>query len=350
MEITENSNIQNNTSVTEVQVTADVQLENNKPQKKYNGFLRNNSHKKTHKKPTPDIAINKAHTKTKKPPLLKEIVESEPPSNIQIHIEPPQTQQEYELFSFLRLKTGHNEKKFWQNLEVCLNQKKFSEIKKSNLSLISYSVLHNSTIVFYQLLNQYGKDINQEEFNNCILKCAIHKNPEIINAAIDFYEKHFSIEKNFIEDFISTVAKVSYRLETNQKILSWLVPHLDNSVLEIFWNNCLMHKNIPIIQQSLQHSTYAKYLSKNIKKFEKAIELTGRKHEINSILNHIKTTKKVDESKQSDIINEQGLNIKQDIEPTIWLSDKKEQLKVIQENFSEKKPAEVIIKKKRKIA
>lgn len=346
MEITATSNETNNNSSTQKQLEQPVTLETNKSPKKYNGFLRNNSHKKQNKKPTPNMHLNKSKTIS----LPQEQLQSENITPVKITIEPPQNQQEYELFNFLRLKTGHNEKKFWQNLELALKEKQFCEIKKSNLSLISYSVLHDSTIVFNELLTQFGKQISQEEFTNCILKFSIHKNPQIIISAIDFYEKNFSIEKEFLQDFITTVAKISYRLETNQKILSWLIPHLDNSLLDVFWNNCLLHNNVPIINQSLQHSTYAKFLLKNIKKYEKSIESIGRKHEIKNTLSLIKSTKKVDEPKESAIINEQGLNTKQDIEPTIWLSDKKEQFKVIQENFSEKKPAEVIIKKKRKIA
>lgn len=349
METTTNSNEQKHDSSNEKKEES-IQLENTKNHKKYNGFLRNNSHKKQNKKPTPDTPTQKVNNKFKKAPLPKKSLDCEITLPTSINTEPPQTKQEYELFSFLRIKTGHNEKKFWQNLEITLNEKKFSEIKQSNLSLISYSVLHNSTVVFNQLLNQFGTEISQEEFNNCILKFSINKNPDIISATIDFYEKHFTVEKNFLQDFISTVAKTSYRLETNQKILSWLIPHLDNSLLEVFWTNCLLHKNIPIIHQSLEYPIYSKFLLKHLKTYEISIETTGRKHEIKNALSLIKTSKKVDESKQSAIINEQGLKTKQDIDPTIWLSDKKEQFKVIQENFSDKKPAEVIIKKKRKIA
>lgn len=327
-------------------LTTDTSNEKKNP-RKFNGFLRNNTHKKQNKKPTPDM-----HVKNNKKPYQH----SKPPKeeNNEVIVtkifEPPQTQEEYEVFNFLRLRTGHNEKKFWENLDIILKDKEFSQIKKSNLSLVAYAVLHDSTIVFDQLLAKFGNQLSQEEFNTCIFKFGIHKNPELINSSLKFYNQYFSIEEEFLKQLVTDIAKVSYRQETNHLLLNWLAPKLNNDLLDTFWNQAISHHNIPIIMQSLTYNEYSKYLNKNIKSYEKSLESIGRLFEIKRLLNELKPLKKVDDSKESAIIKQEGLVNEQSFEPTIWLSDKTEQFKVIQENLSDKKPTEVIVKKKRKIA
>lgn len=313
-----------------------------KPPKKYNGFLRNHG-KKQNKKPTPDmhLNVNKKHINR------KEDIDSITPTIY----EPKQTTEEYEIFNFLRLKTGHNEKKFWENLNHVLSQKSFSEIKQSNLSIVAYSVLHDSTIVFEKLLSQFGSQISQEEFINCIFKYGIHKNPLLITSCLKFYERNFSIEENFLQQIIKDFSAISYRFETNDFFLSWSSNKISPELLNVFWTESIKNKNIPIILQSLQHKPYAEYLSKNFLDYEKSLESIGRLYEIKKLLLESKNIKKVDNIKESAIINsESGLIVKKDFEPKIWLSDKNDQLKVIQENLSDKKPTEVIVKRKRKIA
>lgn len=315
-----------------------------KAPKKFNGFLRNNN-KKQNKKPTPDMHLKKKNYQNPK------VKEEHTEATVPLILEPKQTQEEYEVFNFLRVKTGHNEKKFWENISIILNQKSYSEIKKSNFSLIAYAVLHDSTIVFDKLLEKFGKDITQEEFINCIFKYGIHKNPELINSSIQFYQNKFNIEDSFLKQLITDISSISYRFETNQLLLSWISPKMTNELLDLFWTNAIENKNIPIIFQSLEYKPYFQYLKTNILNYEKSLESIGRLHEIKRTLGVEKTFKKVDEFKESVIINkDSSLLNTQDFEPKIWLSDKAEQLKVIQENLSDKKPTEVIVKRKRKIA
>lgn len=315
-------------------------------QRKFNGFLRNNNHKKQNKKPTPDM-----HLKQNKNPHPQKNQSKEENSDVIVIkiFEPKQTQEEYEVFNFLRLRTGHNEKKFWENLDLILKQKEFSEIKKSNLSLVGYSCLHDSTIVFDKLLEKFGNQLTQEEFDNSILKFGIHKNPEIMKSSLKFYSEHFNVEESFLKRFIVDIAKVSYRQETNHILLKWLAPKLNEELLEIFWTQAISNHNIPIIIQSLEYLEYSSYLNQNIKSFEISLESMGRLFEIKKLLQETKTFRKVDNLKEPVIINE-GLKNNEIFDTNIWLSDKSEQFKVIQENLSEKKPTEVIIKKKRKIA
>ena len=315
-----------------------------KTPKKFNGFLRNNN-KKQNKKPTPDMHLKKKNYQN--PKVKDDNIEPTVP----LILEPKQSQEEYEVFNFLRIKTGHNEKKFWENLSTILNQKSFSEIKKSNLSLIAYAVLHDSTIVFDKLLSQFGKEVTQEEFINCIFKYGIHKNPELINSSIEFYQSNFKIDDSFLKQLITDISSISYRFETNQLLLSWICPKMNDELLDLFWKNAIENKNIPIIFQSLEYKTCFQYLKKNIDNYEKSHESIGRFNEIKRALGVEKTFKKVDETKESVIIKKDSSLINtQDFEPKIWLSDKAEQLKVIQENLSDKKPTEVIVKRKRKIA
>lgn len=318
------------------------QLEKKVP-KKHNGFLRNNAKKPT-KKPTPDMHLHSnKHYKNKQ--------DSSEVTIIPQILEPKQTPEEYEAFNFLRIKTGHNEKKFWENITQILNQKSFSDIKKSNLSLIGYAVLHDSNIVFDKLLSQFGNQVSQEEFINCIFKYGIHKNPEIISSSLKFYEKQFPIEEIFLQQLIKDFAAVSYRFETNDLLLSWLAPKMTPDLLHLFWTQAISHKNVPIILQSLHYKNYSQYLNKNLPTYEDSLNLLGRLHQIKQLLGDVKTLKKVDDLKESVIISKEiGLVNEQDFEPKIWLSDKSEQFKVIQEKLSDKKPTEVIVKRKRKIA
>lgn len=333
----------NDTLVNEVNQSEGIQKSEKKPPKKYNGFLRNNN-KKQNKKPTPDMHV-------KKKPYHKKEDTSETEIITPLILEPKQTQQEYEVFNFLRIKTGHNEKKFWDTLSQIIEQKPFSEIKKSNLSLIAYAVLHDSTIVFNKLLEKFETYIEKEEFDNCIFRYGIHKNPELMHSAISFYEKNFKIEDKFLQQLTKDFATVSYRYETNQLFLSWLSSKVTDELLNIFWKQAIENKNIPIIFQSLEYKNYSQYLQKNLSLYEESLKSIGRLNEIKRILGVEKTFKKVDDLKDSVIINkDSGAINTQDFEPKIWLSDKGEQLKVIQENLSEKKPTEVIVKRKRKIA
>lgn len=317
-----------------------------KEPKKYNGFLRNHT-KKSNKKPTPNIPLESNQIKKKVPKNNVNQSEITSPKIIEVK----QTSEEYYIFNFLRLKSGHEESKFWDNLNKILKEKTFSDIKNSNLSLISYAVLNDSTIVFDKLLSQFGQQVTQQEFIDCVFKYAIHKNPHFMRSALTFYEQHFPIDNNFIENLVKDFSTISFRKETNDLFLSWTSNKINTSSLSLFWDNAIKHKNVPIILQSLQHTTYSQYLYKNIDNYAESLANLGRLNEIKRLLGDKKDNKKVDDLIECGIINKEiGLGNEQDFEPKIWLSNKSDQFKVIQEKLSDKKPTEVIVKRKRKIA
>lgn len=309
--------------------------------KKFNGFLRNNNPKKEIKHPIESIQPKKSTLKPKKERENEDLM-------IKI-FETPQSKEEYDVFNFLRIKSGYNEQKFWEDLDIILKNKNFSDIKKSNLSLVAYAVLYDSTIVFDKLLEKFGNQLNKEEFDNHILKFGIHKNPALINSSLKFYEQHFLVEDSFLKKLVKDIAQASYRKETNHLFLNWLAPKLNNDLLEIFWTQAISHRNIPIIIESLHHNEYSTYLNQHIKTYEKPLESIGRFFEVKRLLNEIKPVKKIENIKDSTIIKDNSLIKEQNIEPQIWLSDKKEQFKVMGEILIDKKPTEVIVKRKRKI-
>lgn len=326
----------------ELKIENEVNHQEKKKPKKFNGFIRNNN-KRKNKKPKADLYPIENDDLNENSERTESIV-------VPIIREPKQTQEEYEIFNFLRAKTGYNEKKFWDNLAVILQTKGYSEIKKNNLSLISYAVLHDCTIVYSKLLEKFKKDIVQEEFVNSVFKNAIHKNPELAELSIKFYEKNFSIEQTFIEQLIKDISCTSYRYETNDLFLSWISPKINNDLLNLFWNESILFKNTPIIIQALEHKPFLKYLKENIEQYEISLKSIGKFIEIKSIIYSVKEAKKVENSKGSVIINKPNVN-KEDgnFEPEIWLSDKQDQFQTIQNKLSDKKAMEVVVKRKRKI-
>lgn len=319
-----------------------------KKTKKFNGFLRNNQKKSTNKK------INKSHNNFHPENLESEenLTHQELPQENKSYIK--ESQEEYEIFTSLRQKTGFNESKFWENLSIVLNKKSFNDLRRSDLSIISYAVLHESDRIFEKLLLSFGKEINNEEYVNYVFKYGIHKNPKIIDIALNFYEKNFIIENNFLVQFIKDIAHISYRSENNDIFLNWLEPKMNDDLLNLFWTECFNNNNIPLLQKSINHTFFSQYLQKNKNLFQTFIDNSGRKFEINQSLNNQKNTKKitqkVENNNESAKINSANNLITENFEPKIWLSDKTEQFKVIEENLSDKKPTEVIIKRKRKIA
>lgn len=322
-----------------------------KKPKKFNGFLRNNQ-KKHVKKPHKEKSSQELTLET-----TDTIIDTED-NNIESTIKKTyikESQEEYEIFTFLRQRTGFNENKFWDNLSTVLKEKSFNQISRSHLSLISYSVLHEADTVFEKLLNTFGKEINNEEYINYVFKYGIHKNPNIINIALHFYEKNFLIEENFLIQFIKDIAHISYRSENNDIFLNWLETKMNDNLLNLFWTECFKNNNIPLIQKSIKHQFFSNFLKNNQNSFESFIENSGRKFEITQALNLNKNIKKVsikvdNNIEPAKIDSANNLLITDNFEPKIWLSDKKEQFKVIEENLSDKKPTEVIIKRKRKIA
>jgi hypothetical protein len=323
-------------------------IESNKNKKKYhkfNNFLRKNNYK-NNKKLYFDINL-KNKQKFSQNTLITKKENNE--KKITKNFEQALSQEEYEIFSFLRSKTGYNEKKFWENLDIILKEKDFSFIKNNNFSLLSYAILHDCTIVFDKLLKKFGSHLSQEEFQNSILKFCIHKNPEIINSVLNFYNNNYQIEESFLKQFIINIAQFSYRQETNNLILNWLIPKLNDELLDIFWTNAIKNINIPIIMHSLKISLYAKYLNKNLNLYENSLKSIGRLNEIKYILNEFKKLKKIDNLNQFNIIKENNTFKENNFETTILVSDKVEQFKVIQENLIDKKPIKIILKKKRKL-
>lgn len=351
----ENSNINDDLKDNQPQKNSNEKNINlKKKTKKFNGFLRNNQ-----KKHNGNNKNNQKDNSNFSKDNSEDDISIDVSSNNQIISNKTtykkETQEEYEIFTFLRQKTGFNEHKFWENLSKTLKEKSFIQIRGSDLSLISYAVLHESENVFEKLLNNFGKEIDNNEYINYVFKYGIHKNPFIIETALNFYEKNFTIENEFLTQFIKDIAHISYRSENNDVFLNWLKPKINDELLNLFWTECFNKNNIPLIQKSIQHPTFSQYLKKHHENFNNLIEKCGRKFEINQALNSQKNTKKVvqkvdNNNETAKINNATNLLITENFEPKIWLSDKSEQFKVIEENLSDKKPTEVIIRRKRKIA
>ena len=335
----------NSNDVTQVQKVKQhnpnkINVNPNKINSNPNNFKKNNQHTKTHKKPTPFT-------------IIPNFDDNEEIDNIPRENFIPETKEEYEVFTFLKQKTGYDEPRFWDNLKIILNSKKFSDIKRGDLTLISYATLHDNSLVFFKLLNNFGIEISHEEYINHVFKYGIHKNPEIIGAALDFYGKNFKVENDFLNRFISDISTNSYRQENNQMFLKWLSPYLNDEHIKSFWSNSLKYKNIPIMLEALQKYEFATYLQKNYQEYEQIIQKSGHESQFKKFLNNVNdlliNEKNIAKKELNVIINSSNSISNKDFEPKIWLSDKTDQFKAIQENLSDKKPTEVIVKKRRKI-
>lgn len=195
------------------------------------------------------------------------------------------TSPEYLLFSHLRQKTGNHPNKFWENLHLVLKNKDFPDIRRADMSLISYAALYESVEIFETLLYDYGNLIPQNEIESSIFKLSTNKNPLILHHTITFYNNLYEPHEAFIDDFLKLAGKASYREEANQLLINWLTPKMTDLNKQNFWTICLEHKNISFINLALQNFELNTFLKNNESIFENLIRQSGRENTIYKSLN-----------------------------------------------------------------
>lgn len=188
------------------------------------------------------------------------------------------------LYSYIRQLSGFNESKFWELLNDSLQEKKFNELKTERLSLISYIVIYNKEIVYGELLNKFGKEISQEEFEKCLFIFSLSKNSIFIEETIKKYTELFEPNEEFQSFLINNITKFSYRKENNDIILSWLSDIITENNLKLFWDLSLKENNVVLFEQALMEEKFNKYLKQHYHDYKEKIELISKKHITEQIL------------------------------------------------------------------
>lgn len=283
----------NSTSATENTVTEQIEVSTNNSvikEKKYNGFLRNTNrkHKETDKEISPIPVIknppkNKSKFKNPNKPSVDKNIDFNQSISKEDLFSP-----EYLLFAHLRQKTGNNPNKFWENLYILLKEKEFKDIKRSDMSLISYAALYESTDIFETLLYDYGHLIERIEIEKSIFKISANKNPLILEHTINFYNKNYTPTEEFINEFIIVVGKFSYREEANKLFVTWLSKIMTDDNKNNFWKVCFENKNIPLMDVALNNYELNNYLKNNKDNFDELINNSCKKFTIlSSIINKV---------------------------------------------------------------
>lgn len=188
------------------------------------------------------------------------------------------------LFNFLQTKLG-NPLAFWKALHKELSLTPFNMIKKDNFDLISYAALFDRFDIFDDLVYHYGNRLESKQFEKYILKLSINKNYNIFKTALSFYNNsHKDINNEFLEDFLSTATKQSYRQDNNKLFLSWITPYLSDSLKNNFWKEVFEFKNLSLLMIGLKHEQLNFYLKENQTIFSESIDKSGRKFEIKKAL------------------------------------------------------------------
>lgn len=298
-------------------------------EKKYNGFLRNSNRKEKTKENSPHDIPHGVIEKT------QEVIQS--PAFPKENLNSP----EYFLFSHLRQKTGIHPNKFWENLHLTLKEKNFTDIKRADMTLISYAALYESVDIFETLLHQYGNLLPQKEIESSIFKLSTNKNPLILKHTIAYYNKLYHPTEDFIDDFFKVAAKASYREEANKLLISWLSPQMTQQNIKNFWQTCLEHKNICFITLALSDMNLHTYLKTNKDQFEALIIKSGRQYFINDCLN-----RKVQNENILD--NNKVPLLEQSHKAPVWLANPEEELKVLKQEDNKVVP-EITVRRKRKV-
>lgn len=253
---------------------------------------------------------------------------------------------ESQLFSFLRQKTGANPVYFWQLLQELLKEKEFNQIRKSDMSLVSYSALYEVNDVFENLLYEYGTQITQEEFETTVLPLCMSKDTLLLKHGIKFYNQHFQPQEAFIEHFVSKSCKISYREENNKIILQWLTPHMNDTHYGQFWQECLNNHNVIMLECGLGNSLLQGWLKNHYHELEEQISAIGKTHTVLKALNHkLDTTQNlmnldVERHASIPVVNENTDN------KSAWLGNSEEKFQHLQKENNACK-TEITIKRKR---
>lgn len=181
------------------------------------------------------------------------------------------------LFSYLRLKSGFNKQKFWLDIEDILKEKSFTELKSNDLTIASYTILYGKEEIYEDILNKYSDLITQEECEKQLIPYALNKNPVFMNETLKFYDKNFQANTEFVQNLISQIAKMSYRIETNELLLQWLDKHILGQE-SFFFNKCLEENNVVLFEQSLQTEKLHSYLKSHYSDFKESIKKISKSH------------------------------------------------------------------------
>jgi hypothetical protein len=273
------------------------------------------------------------------------------------HIKEDYTSPEYLMFSYLRQKTGTHPTKFWENFHVCLKEKNFADLKRSEMSLISYAALYESVDIFETLLYDYGHLIPQKEIESSIFKLSTNKDPIILHHTISFYNTHYKPSEEFINEYLSLAAKASYREAGNQLIANWLGPKMSDNNKENFWKICLENKNIPFMTVALENKELNTYLKNHQEQFSELIKKSGRENTIyKSLSKSLEATqdlapahKKETSGANSSVTPINDSPKMEDTKIKSWLGNADDKLKVLQQEENKTITPEITFKKKRKI-
>jgi hypothetical protein len=310
-------------------------VKNNKPKVKHTGAGR--------LKKEPRINQGRPHVHSNANLKTEEEFESSPVSS-QVREDVFST--ESQLFSFLRQKTGANPVYFWQLLQELLKEKEFNQIRKSDMSLVSYSALYEVNDVFENLLYEYGTQITQEEFETTVLPLCMSKDTLLLKHGIKFYNQHFQPQEAFIEHFVSKSCKISYREENNKIILQWLTPHMNEKHYGQFWQECLNNHNVIMLECGLNNSLLQSWLKNHYHELEEQISAIGKTHTVLKALNHkldaIQNMMNLDVERHASIpvVNENADN------KSAWLGNSEEKFQHLQKENNACK-TEITIKRKR---
>lgn len=248
-----------------------------------------------------------------------------------------------ELFYLLRQRFSYNKVAFFQQLENVLSNISFKDIREGDMTLFSYSCLYEKNEIFIDLCEKFSKEIIVSDFENYIIPTCLNKNEEILNNAIDNFDKHVQISKPFIQNLISKMTKTSYRELNNNIILNWIVKHFDDELKFVFWESAFTEKNISLINTALTNNLLKDYLRQNFNKFAEIIDKMGKKIEITNKLS-ISTEQNVT-VKSISTESQPVLNIAE--ESKTYLSNAEEQLQNLRK---EEVDTKIVIKRRKIVA
>lgn len=190
----------------------------------------------------------------------------------------------HELLYLIRQKNAYNHTEFFFELEKVLLTMKFDEIKESNLSLFGFACMYDRETIFHKLCEEYSDFIKQEDLES-ILKICFTKREETVGNLIKVYSERFTPSSEFIKDLFNSMSISSYRENNNIQILEWVAPYLTEDEYEVFWNKCIEHRNISLMNTAFHVPSIKENLQRNFSKYLDGFKLIGREHTFSRALN-----------------------------------------------------------------
>lgn len=187
---------------------------------------------------------------------------------------------ENNIYTYIKQNTGFNSIKFWELLNIVLENKKFEDIKTERLSLISYVVIYDKENIYNDLLDNYFDKITQEEVEKSLFPLSLNKNPIFIIKNIEKYNEKYTPSSEFINELLTSMTKFSYRKENNIILLNWLNNIVNKKEIQYFWENCIKENNIPLFEQALNFPQFNEYLKNNYEQFYNDIKNIQKNHTV----------------------------------------------------------------------